>query len=144
MRITDTGFQEQRTLDTVAGAGWTGVIAGERDGRRGLLAVRRSLCDVDVLSYTGNTRFPGCWERKQRRGIRGRRSKRRVSSDTRRHSKKVVSLAKLWSVGGLIGVSELRSSQPAWGHGKRGLSQQACGSRHLSDYLTWGGITIYA
>lgn len=109
-----------------------------------MLAVRRSLCDVDVLSYTGNAGFPGCWERKRRPDIRGRRSKRRVSSDTARHSKKIANLAKLSWVGGLIGVCELRSSQPAWGHGKRGLTQQACGSRHLSGFFNWCGITIYA
>lgn len=119
MRNAGTSSTGSVPLDTVAGAGWTGVIAGDRDGRRGLLAVLRSLCDVDVLGYTGNARFPSCWERKQRPGIRGRRSKRRVSSETRRHSKKVASPAKLWSVGGSIGVCRLRSSQPASRHGKR-------------------------
>ena len=133
------------------------------EGRPGLLAVRRSLCDVDVLSYTGNARYPGCWERKRRPNIRGPKPRIRVSSHTARHSKQVASPARPWSVGRLVGVYKLTclclclclrrvaggaAASQAQGTGRQ-LSQQACSSRHRFGCLFVAGlgmcsVTVYA
>lgn len=59
------------------------------------------------LSYTGNARFPSCWERERNTGIRGPRSKGEIRIIQRGTSKKVASEARLWPVGRLIGVCRL-------------------------------------
>lgn len=86
--------------------------------------------------------------------------KRRASSNTARHSKKIESPAKLWSDGGLIWglradvpvpvlacawtevAEEHAASLRAWG--ETSISRHVAGSRHLSVYLGWCGITIYS
>lgn len=118
---------------------------GERDGRRGLLAVQRSLCDVDVLELYRKRRVSSLLGKKAETGHQRFKFKRRRSSNTARHSRKVASEARLWPVGRLIwglqadvpvlGPKCRRSSSQPQGMGRQ-VSLQACGSKHLSVCLT--------
>lgn len=86
--------------------------------------------------------------------------RRRVSSNTARHSKKVEGPAKLWSAGGLIGVCELtclclclcllvlgprwrRSKQPASGHGERPQSPGMWLAQGIYLFIWVGAVSQY-